>query len=291
MSYLVAGPEYLSAAANSLAGIGSTLGEANAAAAASTTRIFAPALDEVSKAATALFSQHAQAYQAFSAHAARFHEQFVRTLATSAGLYHSTETFNALGAAAATNPLTAMNSAAQNLLAPVNAVSAAANAQSLALTGRPLVGNGANGGPGQPGKPGGWLGGNGGRGGDGLPGQPGGRGGDATFGNGGAGGRGGIGGGAGGHGGNVQMLGNGGAGGAGGVGAPGVAGVNPIQSITQPAASAGSAGGPASSGGAGADGVAGQPGGAGGAGGIGSTSVPGGTGGVQIPSRDGLGTP
>ncbi|POY16744.1 PE family protein, partial [Mycobacterium kansasii] len=176
MSYLVAGPEYLSAAANSLAGIGSTLGEANAAAAASTTRIFAPALDEVSKAATALFSQHAQAYQAFSAHAARFHEQFVRTLATSAGLYHSTETFNALGAAAATNPLTAMNSAAQNLLAPVNAVSAAANAQSLALTGRPLVGNGANGGPGQPGKPGGWLGGNGGRGGDGLPGQPGGRG-------------------------------------------------------------------------------------------------------------------
>lgn len=239
MSYLVAGPEYLSAAANSLAGIGSTLGEANAAAAASTTRIFAPALDEVSKAATALFSQHAQAYQAFSAHAARFHEQFVRTLATSAGLYHSTETFNALGAAAATNPLTAMNSAAQNLLAPVNAVSAAANAQSLALTGRPLVGNGANGGPGQPGKPGGWLGGNGGRGGDGLPGQPGGRGGDATFGNGGAGGRGGIGGGAGGHGGNVQMLGNGGAGGAGGVGAPGVAGVNPIQSITQPAASAG----------------------------------------------------
>ncbi|OOK63489.1 PE family protein [Mycobacterium kansasii] len=39
MSYLVAGPEYLSAAANSLAGIGSTLGEANAAAAASTTDI------------------------------------------------------------------------------------------------------------------------------------------------------------------------------------------------------------------------------------------------------------
>ncbi|ARG74550.1 hypothetical protein B1T51_08760 [Mycobacterium kansasii] len=227
MSYLVAGPEYLSAAANSLAGIGSTLGEANAAAAASTTRIFAPALDEVSKAATALFSQHAQAYQAFSAHAARFHEQFVRTLATSAGLYHSTETFNALGAAAATNPLTAMNSAAQNLLAPVNAVSAAANAQSLALTGRPLVGNGANGGPGQPGKPGGWLGGNGGRGGDGLPGQPGGRGGDATFGNGGAGGRGGIGGGGGGPGGGgreARATGGGEGGGGRGGGPRGTAG-------------------------------------------------------------------
>ncbi|WP_269466854.1 PE family protein, partial [Mycobacterium kansasii] len=262
MSYLVAGPEYLSAAANSLAGIGSTLGEANAAAAASTTRIFAPALDEVSKAATALFSQHAQAYQAFSAHAARFHEQFVRTLATSAGLYHSTETFNALGAAAATNPLTAMNSAAQNLLAPVNAVSAAANAQSLALTGRPLVGNGANGGPGQPGKPGGWLGGNGGRGGDGLPGQPGGRGGDATFGNGGAGGRGGgWGGGRGPWGGVGEVRPRRGGGGGGGGGAPRAPGPTPSHHIPPPAGRRRARGARGAGGGGGAGGGAGGWGG------------------------------
>lgn len=147
MSYVIAGPELLTLAANNLAGIGSALEEANSAAAASTTRVVAPALDDVSKLATALFSRHAQAYQTFSAQASEFHAQFVRTLATSAGLYQSAEAINALGAAAATNPMTAINSAAQTLLSPVRAVNAAANAQSLALTGRPLVGNGADGRP------------------------------------------------------------------------------------------------------------------------------------------------
>ncbi|REM22372.1 PE family protein, partial [Mycobacterium tuberculosis] len=44
---------------------------------------------------------------------------------------------------------------------------AAVNAQSVALTGRPLIGNGANGAPGTGanGAPGGWLLGNGGAGG------------------------------------------------------------------------------------------------------------------------------
>ncbi|WP_431195985.1 PE family protein [Mycobacterium camsae] len=113
---MIAEPELLTLAANNLAGIGSALEEANLAAAASTTRVLAPALDEVSRIATALFSRHAQTYQTFSAQASEFHAQFVRTLATSAGQYKSTETINALGAAAATNSASAMNAAVQTLL-------------------------------------------------------------------------------------------------------------------------------------------------------------------------------
>ncbi|WP_350308196.1 PGRS repeat-containing protein, partial [Mycobacterium tuberculosis] len=68
---------------------------------------------------------------------------------------------------------------------------AAVNAQSVALTGRPLIGNGANGAPGTGanGAPGGWLLGNGGAGGSAAAGSglPGGAGGAAgLFGTGGA---------------------------------------------------------------------------------------------------------
>ncbi|WP_338150824.1 PGRS repeat-containing protein, partial [Mycobacterium marinum] len=55
------------------------------------------------------------------------------------------------------------------------------NEPALALTGRPLIGNGANGAPGTgvDGAPGGWLLGNGGAGGSGAAGMPGGNGGAA----------------------------------------------------------------------------------------------------------------
>lgn len=66
MSYLVAVPENLSSAATDLAGIATTLNAANASAAASTTGIAAAAADEVSAAIAALFSDHAQAFQAVS---------------------------------------------------------------------------------------------------------------------------------------------------------------------------------------------------------------------------------
>jgi hypothetical protein len=53
MSYVIAAPEFVTAAAADLAGIGSSLGEANAAAAASTTRVITAAEDEVSTAIAA----------------------------------------------------------------------------------------------------------------------------------------------------------------------------------------------------------------------------------------------
>ena len=50
MSSLIAAPELITAAATDLAGIGSSLSEADAAAAASTTRVITAAGDEVSAA-------------------------------------------------------------------------------------------------------------------------------------------------------------------------------------------------------------------------------------------------
>ncbi|WP_414016381.1 PGRS repeat-containing protein, partial [Mycobacterium tuberculosis] len=92
----------------------------------------------------------------------------MEALSAGAGAYASAE---AAGAAVLANPA---QSVQQDLLAAVNA-------QSVALTGRPLIGNGANGAPGTGanGAPGGWLLGNGGAGGSaaagsGLPGGAGG---------------------------------------------------------------------------------------------------------------------
>lgn len=85
MSFLFAQPEMLGAAATDLASIGSAISTANAAAAAATTRVLAAGADEVSAAVAALFSGHAQTYQALSTQAAAFHQQIVQTLTSTAG--------------------------------------------------------------------------------------------------------------------------------------------------------------------------------------------------------------
>ena len=61
MSYVIAATDMLAAAAADVAGIGSSLSEAHAAAAAPTTAVIAAAEDEVSAAIASLFSGHAQA--------------------------------------------------------------------------------------------------------------------------------------------------------------------------------------------------------------------------------------
>jgi hypothetical protein len=95
MSYLIAVPEILDSAATDLASIAGTLNAANASAAAHTTGIVAAAQDEVSAAIAALFSQRAQAYQAVSAQAAAFHQQFMQALTAGAGVYAGAEAANA----------------------------------------------------------------------------------------------------------------------------------------------------------------------------------------------------
>ncbi|OPE46840.1 PE family protein, partial [Mycobacterium intermedium] len=160
MSYLFAVPEFVAAAASDLANIGSTLNTASSAAALPTTQVLAAGADEVSAAVAALFSGHAQAYQAVSSQAAAFHAHFVQMLQAGAGAYATAEAANA-------SPM-------QQLL---NAI----NAPTQTLLGRPLIGDGANGvdGTGAAGGAGGILYGNGGRGGSGAPGQAGGAGGAA----------------------------------------------------------------------------------------------------------------
>ena len=133
MSFVVAVPEALGTAATDLASLGSTLNAANAAAAAPTTGILAAAEDEVSAAIAELFSARARAYQALSAQAAAFHDQFVQALTAGARSYVSAEAANL--AAFTANPAQTVGQDLLNLI----------NAPSLALTGRPLIGNGANG--------------------------------------------------------------------------------------------------------------------------------------------------
>lgn len=125
MSFLFAQPEMLGAAATDLASIGSAISTANAAAAAATTRVLAAGADEVSAAVAALFSGHAQTYQALSTQAAAFHQQIVQTLTSTAGAYASAEAANV----------------EQQLLGAINA-------PTMALLGRPLIGHGADGAPG-----------------------------------------------------------------------------------------------------------------------------------------------
>ncbi|ORB88675.1 PE family protein, partial [Mycobacterium persicum] len=146
MSYVIAGPAAIAAAATELAGIGSTIGQANVNAAAMTAGVPAAAADQVSAAVAAFFAAQAQGYQGISAQMAAFHDRLVQALSAGGAAY--------AGAEAAS---------AQNLLDLINA-------PALALFGRPWIGNGADGGTvggiGQPGGPGGLLYGNGGRGGN-----------------------------------------------------------------------------------------------------------------------------
>ncbi len=168
MSYVIATPEMMATAAFDLARIGSQVSAASAVAAMPTTEVVAAGADEVSAGIAALFSAHAQEYQALSAQAAAFHDQFVHTLTAAARWYTATEIANA---------------------AAMRVVLGAVNAPTQTLLGRPLIGDGAHGtAPGQPGGAGGLLFGNGGNGAAGAVGQVGGAGGAAgLFGIGGAG--------------------------------------------------------------------------------------------------------
>jgi hypothetical protein len=162
MLFVIAAPEFVTAAASDLANVGSTISTANATAAAPTTGVLAAGADEVSATVATLFGAHGQAYQAISAQTAAFHQQFVQLINFGAGSYAAAEAANA-------SPL---QSTQQDLLGVINAPTQAA-------LGRPLIGNGANAtAPGGSGGAGGLLWCNGG---NGTAGQNGGNGGAAGF--------------------------------------------------------------------------------------------------------------
>ncbi|WP_136624955.1 PE family protein, partial [Mycobacterium attenuatum] len=155
MSYVVVVPEVLVAATAEVAGIGSLVGAASAAALGPTTGLLAAGGDEVSAAVAALFSGHAQQYQVLSRQVAGFHAEFVRALSGAGYAYAAAE-------AAGAHPLQAV----------VDDVLAVINFPTNVVLGRPLIGDGHDGaaGTGAKGGAGGILIGNGGAGGSGAPG-------------------------------------------------------------------------------------------------------------------------
>ncbi|MGB9222675.1 PE family protein, partial [Mycobacterium sp.] len=78
MSFVIAAPDIVKAAATDLASVGTAISAANAAAVAPTTTVMTAAADEVSVQIAALFGAHAQGFQALSAQAEAFHDQFVQ---------------------------------------------------------------------------------------------------------------------------------------------------------------------------------------------------------------------
>ena len=95
MSYVVALPEVMSAAATNVASIGSVVATASQDVAGATTGVLAAAEDEVSAAIAALFSAHGQGYQALSSQAVAFHERFVQALTGATGAYAAAEAASA----------------------------------------------------------------------------------------------------------------------------------------------------------------------------------------------------
>ncbi|OBI90088.1 hypothetical protein A9X00_02385 [Mycobacterium sp. 1245805.9] len=104
-----------------MAGIGSNLNAAHVAAAAPTLAVLpAAAEDEVSAAIASLFGAHGQAYQALSAQAAQFHQQFVQLLNAGVAQYAGAEAANAASLPAAesiTGTISALWGDVQNFFA------------------------------------------------------------------------------------------------------------------------------------------------------------------------------
>ncbi len=95
MSFLIAVPDQVQAAAQDLAGIRSSLLDAATSAAAPTTAVAPAAADEVSAAISALFGNFGQEFQSVSTQAQAFHTEFVRLINAGAAAYVSTELANA----------------------------------------------------------------------------------------------------------------------------------------------------------------------------------------------------
>ncbi|BAX92088.1 PE-PPE domain-containing protein [Mycobacterium shigaense] len=94
MSFLITNLDAMAAATNQMQSIGSELAMTNTAAAGQTMGVLAPGGDSVSLRAAALLEAHAQQYQAFSAQAEVFQNQFVQTLNAAQTFYAETEASN-----------------------------------------------------------------------------------------------------------------------------------------------------------------------------------------------------
>ncbi|ORW26850.1 hypothetical protein AWB91_05185 [Mycobacterium paraense] len=135
MSFVIATPDLVESAATSLAGIRSSLAEAAATAAGPTTGIAIAAQDEVSVAIASMFGNFGEHFQAVSAQAQAFHQQFVSLMNAGAGAYASAETANAaqtlLGGALDGGVVGGVGQLAGNVGAELNGAVAALGSGSL----------------------------------------------------------------------------------------------------------------------------------------------------------------
>ncbi|MCV7093179.1 PE family protein, partial [Mycobacterium interjectum] len=128
MSYVIAAPEYVAAAAMDLANIGSMVSDAHSAALGPVSSVLPAGADEVSASIASLFDAHAQIYQALSAAAQAFHAQFVQLMSAGGEQYALAEAANA----------TPLQTAGQSVLSGGNAPSQALS------TAQPLMGPAAS---------------------------------------------------------------------------------------------------------------------------------------------------
>ncbi|WP_186242326.1 PE family protein, partial [Mycobacterium simulans] len=143
MAFVRVSPELVSATARDLAGVGSSVSAANAAALGATTDVVAAGQDPVSAGIAELFSDYGAQYQSLSVQAEAVQQGFVASLKTGAQGYEFAE---------------ADNVAEQSVWDVINA-------PATSLLGRPLIGDGADASvPGGRGGDGGILWGNGGKG-------------------------------------------------------------------------------------------------------------------------------
>jgi PE family len=132
MSYVIAAPEYVSAAATDLANIGSAISDANSAALVPASSVLPAGADEVSASIASLFESHAQIYQALSAAAQAFHSQFVQLMSSGAEQYALTEAANATPLQTAQNLLSGGSAPGQALQAAQPLLGVAASVGSAA---------------------------------------------------------------------------------------------------------------------------------------------------------------
>ncbi|OBK52133.1 PE family protein [Mycobacterium kubicae] len=145
MAFVVAAPELLQGAAQDLAGIQSSLAEASAAVSAPTTGVVAAAQDEVSQAIATLFGNHGRQFQALSAQAQAFHQQFVGLVNAGANAYATAEAANV-----EQTLLSGLTAPAQSLFGSLTVgsnlggeIQASVNALSSVITGAPAALSGA----------------------------------------------------------------------------------------------------------------------------------------------------
>lgn len=98
MSFVTTHPAALTAAAGTLAGIGSAMAAHNLATAAPTTGVIPAAADPVSALQATQFSAYGMLYQQISTQADAIHQTVVTTLGANAASYGSTEVTNAIDA-------------------------------------------------------------------------------------------------------------------------------------------------------------------------------------------------